>query len=133
MKMTEKELQELKSKLDEMTIVYGGLTEDLIREFSTELLEKMDWGMLDYTKFSEDFIRDYSDYVDWIRVSTDMKLSESFIREFSNKLDWYLISFYQIIPDKLLNEFKDEINWMGYFSPYSASSKCREKNAREIL
>lgn len=131
--MTEKELQDLKRKYDEMKIVYGGLDEDLIRKFSKELLDKMDWGMLDYTKFSEDFIRDYSDYVDWIRVSIDMNLSEDFIREFSDKLDWYLISYYQVMPDSLLNDFEPRINWIGYFSPSSASSICREKNTREIL
>lgn len=119
---TEKDLHQLKQQLDELVMVHQSLTEDQIREFSEDLLSNINWSMLDYIKFSEDFIREFSQYVDWVRVSTDMRLSEDFIREFADKVDWILISYYQLLSDKFINEFEDKIDWMVYLSNTSTTS-----------
>lgn len=131
---TEKDLHQLKYQLDELVMVHQSISEDQIREFSDGLLSKINWSMLDYKKFSEDFVREFSQYVDWVRVSTDMRLSEDFIREFSDKVDWTFISYYQLLSDKFINEFEDKIDWMVYLSDTSTTSLYKKEiKARESL
>lgn len=126
--MTELELQKLKQDYDELVKVYKEIGELNIRIFPKELLDKLEWSLLDYTKFSEDFIRDYDDKVDWTRVSCDMKLSSDFIRDYADKLDWYLVSYYQVLTDDLVDEFEDRIEWIPFSSPTSSTTLFLEEN-----
>ena len=103
--MTELELQKLKQDYDELVKVYKEIGELNIRIFPKELLDKLEWSLLDYTKFSEDFIRDYAD-----------------------KLDWYLVSYYQVLTDDLVDEFEDRIEWIPFSSPTSSTTLFLEEN-----
>lgn len=109
-----------KKLLDELFEAHKALTMDDIKNYP-ELVQKVDWGLLDYEKFDENFIEEYKDYIDWQQVSVHVKLSAKFIRKYADNLYWNLISFYQIFTPEMEKEFEDRIYWIGFESLNSAT------------
>ena len=100
-------------------LMFTELPENFIREFS----DKLDWVRISkYQQLTEDFIREFHNKVDWKYISIHQELSEQFIREFSDKLDWLRISKYQKLTVDFIREFSDKISWL-YISTYQQLSE----------
>lgn len=110
----------MKELLDELFEAHKSLTQDDIKNHP-ELVQKIDWSLLNYDNFDENFIEEYRDYVDWQQVSIHINLSEKFIEKYADKLDWHMVSFYQVFTPEMEKKFEDRIYWIGFESLNSAT------------
>jgi hypothetical protein len=61
------------------------------------------------------------EYINWIEVSTNVKLSEDFIKEYARNVWWIYISKYQALSEELIREYTDKV-WWTYISEHQTLS-----------
>jgi len=63
-------------------------------------------GFSDYTLF-----REFSDRLDWKKISRWRHMCELFVDEFADKLDWEDMTVFQCLTDYIINKHSSKINW----------------------
>ncbi len=123
--LSDKFIEDFKSKSYWNSILQNNVSEDFIRDFQDKINW---WNISGKQNLSEDLIREFEDKVIWQQISSKQMLSENFIREFQDKVDWACISYYQNLSEDFIREFKDKVDWYSI----SHRQKLSENFIREF-